>query len=35
MHIRERILDVSMDSTRTICRKEKIAVNLAEELGTL
>jgi hypothetical protein len=35
MLIRERILDVSMDSTRTICRKEKIAVNLAEELGTL
>ena len=35
MLIQERILDVSVDSTRTICRKEQIAVDLAEELGTL
>jgi len=35
MLIRERILDVSIDSTRTICRKEQIAVDLAEELGSL
>jgi hypothetical protein len=35
MLIRERILDVSIDSTRTISRKEQIAVDLAAELGTL
>lgn len=35
MLIRERILDVSIDSTRTICRKELIAVDLAEEVGTV
>jgi hypothetical protein len=35
MLIRERILDVSVESTRTICRKERIAVDLAAELGTL
>lgn len=35
MLIRERILDVSIDSTRTVCRREQIAVDLAAELGTL
>lgn len=33
--IRERILDVSLQTTRTICRKEQIAVDLAEELESL
>ncbi len=35
MLIRERILDVSLQTTRAICRKEQIAVDLAEELGSL
>jgi hypothetical protein len=35
MLIRERILDVSLDSTRTICRKEQIAIELVDELGTM
>ena len=33
--IRERIIDVSLQTTRTICRKEQIAVDLAEELESL
>lgn len=35
MLIRERILDVSVDSMRNIRRKEQIAVELAAEIGTL
>lgn len=35
MLIRERILDVSLQTHRAICRKEQIAVELAQELGTL
>lgn len=33
--VRERILDVSLQTTRSICNKERIAVDLAEEIGTL
>ncbi len=33
--VRERILDVSLQTAKAISRKEKIAVDLAEELGTL
>ncbi len=33
--VRERILDVSLETTRAICNKERIAVDIAEELGTL
>ena len=33
--IRERILDVSLQTTEAICQKERIAVDLAEELGSL
>lgn len=35
MQIRERILDVTLETTRTTCRKEQLAVELAEELGSL
>ncbi|MDF7801143.1 hypothetical protein P4C99_16825 [Pontiellaceae bacterium B1224] len=33
--VRERILDVSLQTTRSLCNKEQIAVDLAEEIGTL
>ena len=33
--VRERILDVSLETTRAICNRERIAVDIAEELGTL
>lgn len=33
--VRERILDVSLQTTRAMARKERIAVGIAEELGTL
>jgi hypothetical protein len=35
MLVRERMLDVSLQTTRAICRKEQIAVDFVEELGTL
>ncbi|MDF7825231.1 hypothetical protein P4B35_14500 [Pontiellaceae bacterium B12227] len=35
MLIRERILDVSLQTTRSNCQKEQIAVELARELGSL
>jgi hypothetical protein len=35
MLVRERILDVSLQTTRSINQKERIAVDLAEELGSL
>ena len=34
MLVRERMLDVSLQTTRTIRAKERIAVDLADELGT-
>jgi len=33
--IRERILDVALQTSEAICQKERIAVDLAEELGSL
>lgn len=35
MLVRERILDVSLQTTRSICNKDQIAVQLARELGSL
>jgi hypothetical protein len=35
MLIRERMLNVSLQATKAICKKEKIAIDLAEETGTL
>jgi len=35
MLVRERMLDVSLQTTRTIRTKERIAIDLADELGTL
>lgn len=33
--IRERMLDVSLQTTRTVFKKERIAVDLAQEIGTV
>lgn len=33
--VRERMLDVSLQTTRALCNKERIAVDLAEEIGSL
>jgi len=35
MLVRERILDVSLQTTRAISNKERIAIDIAEEIGTL
>ncbi len=33
--VRERLLDISLQTTKATCRQERLAVDLAEELGTV